>query len=319
VLDRHGFKPALTLGPLLVALALVILGRAGSPAVLRLGAFWLGAGGALLNASTNTLAADLFDEERAKAAALNRLGIFFGIGALFLPFLLGAVEASLRFLDITAVLCVAVSALALAQTFPAPKQAAALALSAVPLRLRDPAIAWMAALLFFQSGNEFLLGGFLSSYLTQVTGVTVEVASRTLALYWLAVIVARAGLGRWLPRFVPQTVLVVSGGLSALACALLPAAGTLPAAAATIALIGLAMASIFPIVLGLAAARDPAHSGTVVGVLLTVALSGGMSWPWIGGQVGATWGLRAVAMQAAAGFTCITMIAVILQRRSRTA
>jgi fucose permease len=180
-------------------------------------------------------------------------------------------------------------------------------------------IAWMAALLFFQSGNEFLLGGFLSSYLTQVTGVPVEVASRALALYWLAVIVARAGLGRWLPRFVPHRVLVISGGLSALACALLPAAGTLTPTAVIIALIGFAMASIFPIVLGLAAARDPARSGTVVGVLLTVALSGGMSWPWIAGQVGASWGLRAVALQAAAGFTCITMIAVILQRRSRVA
>jgi len=56
--------------------------------------------------------------------------------------------------------------------------------------------------------------------------------------------------------------------------------------------LGAALAGIFPAVLGVAGSRFPAHSGTVFGVLFTMALAGGMTLPWVTGQAAAAWGLR---------------------------
>jgi fucose permease len=56
--------------------------------------------------------------------------------------------------------------------------------------------------------------------------------------------------------------------------------------------LGATLAGIFPAVLGVAGARFPAHSGTVFGLLFTMALTGGMTLPWVTGQAAAAWGLR---------------------------
>jgi len=44
---------------------------------------------------------------------------------------------------------------------------------------------------------------------------------------------------------------------------------------------------VYPAVLGLAGSRFPAHSGTVFGVLFTMALTGGMTRPWVTGRAAA--------------------------------
>jgi fucose permease len=56
--------------------------------------------------------------------------------------------------------------------------------------------------------------------------------------------------------------------------------------------LGATLAGIFPAVLGVAASRFPARSGTVFGLLFTMALTGGMTLPWVTGQAAAAWGLR---------------------------
>jgi MFS family permease len=94
-MDRFGMKPPLVNGPLLVALALVLMSIASRLADLIPAVIVLGAGGAALNAATNTLVADLHEDPGRKGAALNILGVFCGIGALFLPFCVGALLRSL--------------------------------------------------------------------------------------------------------------------------------------------------------------------------------------------------------------------------------
>ncbi len=43
-----------------------------------------------MNVTTNTLVADLYPDPRQKNSALNRLGIFYGLGGLLIPAGLGA-------------------------------------------------------------------------------------------------------------------------------------------------------------------------------------------------------------------------------------
>ena len=75
-----------------------------------------------------------------------------------------------------------------------------------------------------------------------------------------------------------------------------------------------ALAGIFPTVLGLAAAAFPTHSGTVFGILFTVALTGGMTMPWLAGELAAAVGLRAVFVLAAGSFLAVAALAAIARR-----
>jgi fucose permease len=102
---------------------------------------------------------------------------------------------------------------------------------------------------------------------------------------------------------VPASRLVpVLAGLSAVAVALAAMAPTFALAAAALVAAGLALAGIFPTVLGIAGAQLPSRSGTVFGVLFTIALGGGMTIPWLAGHVAARLGLRAVLALGAANF-----------------
>ncbi len=161
-MDRFGMKPLLAVGPLLVATALAMMVRATEFMALLPSVLLLGIGGGALNGAANTLVADLHENPRRKGAALNLLGVFFGFGALFLPFVIGALLArySITPLIIAAsVLCAAVGVFALFRRFPAPKERHALPLADVPRFLRSPLVLAFAFLLFFESGAEFTLGG----------------------------------------------------------------------------------------------------------------------------------------------------------------
>ena len=87
--DRYGMKPPLVAGPLVVGAALLVVAGAESYAQLLLAVALLGVGGSALNGASNALVADLHEDPAAKSAALNRVGLFFGFGALFIPFAIG--------------------------------------------------------------------------------------------------------------------------------------------------------------------------------------------------------------------------------------
>ena len=194
-MDRYGMKPPLALGPLLVAVALVIVSQAASLSGLWPAVILLGVGGGALNGATNTLVADLHDDARRKSAALNRLGIFFGFGALFLPFTIGAMLEKVAvepLLIAAAALCAAAGIYSFVLRFPAPKQGHAFPIHDVPRFLRSSLVLTFAVLLFFESGVEFTLGGFISVYLTRDLSVgSVALASAVLAGYWASIMISR--------------------------------------------------------------------------------------------------------------------------------
>jgi fucose permease len=311
-MDRFGMKPPMALGPLLVSAALVIIVRAAAFAELLPAVALLGIGGGALNGATNTLVADLHDDPHRKSAALNVLGVFFGFGALFLPFTIGALLSWFSvgsLLLAAAALCALAGVFAAALAFPAPKQGHALPAADMPRFLRSPLVLAFAFLLFFESGVEFTLGGFISTYLTHDMAVTsVSVASWILAGYWASVMVSRAVLSRIGMGSDPYRILLfcsLGACAGAVLAAVAPSAGV---SAFAIVLSGWSLAGIFPTALGIAGARFKSHSGTVFGILFTVALAGGMVLPWLAGHVGGAAGLRWVFGMIAASFTAILVL-----------
>jgi fucose permease len=310
-MDRVGLKPPLALGPLLVSGALLLVVSARSFAGLVPALLLLGIGGGALNGGTNVLAADLHTDERRKAAALSLLGVFFGFGALFLPFTLGALVSTFGLdvlLTAAAALCAAAGVYSAVLRFPAPKQRQRLPLADVRRFLKAPLVLTLAALLFFQSGIEFTLGGFVSSYVSLEFAGSVSMASWVLAAYWASLMLARILGSRLLLRMNPATVVIGCGLTAAGGCLLIAAAPGLGVAVGATMLTGFALAGVYPAVLGIAGAAYREHSGTVFGLLFTVALAGGMTLPWLAGGLGQGAGVRWVFGLVAAAFAAVAAL-----------
>ena len=317
VMDRQGLRWPLVAGAWLVALALVLIARATSLGMLLPAVSCLGFGGGMLNAGTNTLVADLHPDPARKAAALNLLGVFFGVGALLLPFSIGALVSRLgvgSLLLAGAALCLLIGAAGLLVAFPAPKQRQGWPLAALPRFARLPIIRVFGLLLFFQSGNEFLLGGFITTLLTREAGLSVAAASYTLAGYWGALMAARVVLSRLLLHVGPHVVVLASALLAGAGALVLAAAAQPLTAVAGTVLTGFAMAGIFPSVLGITGAKFREHAGTVFGVLFTIALCGGMTIPWLAGHLADAAGLRWVFVLGAVNFAAIAGLVLAARR-----
>lgn len=311
VVDRVGLRVPLAAGAWLVGGGLVLVGLAKSPALLFAGVAALGAGGGALNGAANILVADLHAGPAEKGAALNRLGVYFGIGALLVPFTVGTVMATIGLsgvLTSAAVLCAVLGGVALGVHFPAARQRHGWPLARVGTYARQPAVVGLAVLLFFQSGNEFLLGGYISSLLTRDFGVSIAGASLWLAGFWACIMMSRLGMSRLLRHVRGASVVMSSAAVAALACLLLATAPTSLVAGVAALLAGLALAPIFPTVLGEAGARYPEQTGAVFGLLFTVALTGGMTLPWLAGHLASAAGMPAVFLLATANSVMVIVL-----------
>lgn len=321
VVDRVGLRMPLAAGAALVGLGLAIIAAAHRYESLLAAVACVGFGGGALNAVTNTLVADLHDDEHRKAAALNLLGVFFGFGALLMPFSVGALTSRFGVPPLVtagAVLCLAVAVTAAMMSFPSPKQAQGWPLSQMPRFIRMPTVRTLALLLFFESGNEFLLGGYISTFLTRELNSSLAAASYLLAGFWGAIMLARLALSRSRVRVDPDLT-VVGGALTAAAGSVVMAgAPNAFVAGFGIVLTGFALAGVFPSVLGFAGARFHEHSGTVFGILFTIALCGGMTIPWVAGWLAEHFGLRTVfGFAAANAFVVAAMMVVARHLASR--
>ena len=128
IVDRNGYK-----GMLLFALTLIVVGLEGiafAPSIgwLRVAIATIGFGGGIINGGTNALVADVSAEGRT--AGLSLLGVFFGVGAVGVPFVLeqpaGCVLVHRDHCLGRRARCRAASSITAATPFPAPKHAARL-------------------------------------------------------------------------------------------------------------------------------------------------------------------------------------------------
>jgi fucose permease len=116
------------------------------------------------------------------------------------------------------------------------------------------------------------------------------------------------------------SVLLTAGALLAAAgVAWMLLAESAGAAIAGVVLVGLGFASIYPVTLGFAGSRFEHISGTAFGILFTIALTGGMTMPWLVGQLAAARGLRFALWTAAANCLAIVLLQLVVSRLGRRA
>ena len=316
LVDRYGYKGILLAATVVVALGLEWIAFAPSLNKLRLAVLVTGFGGGIINGGTNALVADISGEERA--AKLNLLGAFFGVGAVGVPFALGMLidrySQAAMLAGVGALLLIPVVLMAMA-VFPAPKQPKGFPIAQAGKLLRDPMLLLMGVLLFFESGNEITVGGWTSTFVTEELAAPARTALLILSLYWMGMTLARFALGYILRRTAAFAVLYVCLAIALGGALMLLMTGSMGVAAVGTFALGVGFAAMFPTVLGFIGDRYASLSGTAFSVAIAMALCGGMLIPYAAGVLGTHWGMRSSFAIVPASLLIQVALLTVLSRR----
>jgi MFS family permease len=165
IVDRNGYKGMLLLATSLIVVGLEGIAFAPSMGWLRSAVALIGFGGGIINGGTNALVADISADGRT--AGLSLLGVFFGVGAVGVPFALSSLLGTFSYAAIIATVGALVLiplAITAVTPFPAPKQPQGFPLAAAQGLVRDPVLLLMGLMLFLASGMEITVGGWATTF-----------------------------------------------------------------------------------------------------------------------------------------------------------
>lgn len=314
--DRYGYKGMLLMATVLIILGIEGIALAGSLGLLRASVLLIGFGGGVINGGTNALVADISAEGRS--AGLSLLGIFFGVGAVGVPFTLGMLLGRFSY----SVLLAGIGVLVLGPLvyiavtrFPAPKQPQGFPVADGIRLLREPFILLTGLMLFLESGIEITVGGWTATYFTRELGLAAGHALFFLSLYWLGMMLARLTLGSLLRRTIPARVMMSCIGVALLGSAFLIGSRSVLSAALGVFLIGVGFAATYPVVLGYVGDRYARLSGTAFSIVLVMALIGGMVLPYVTGVVGGARGLRTSFLIVPLALVLQVLLLTVIARR----
>ncbi|MCX6569018.1 MAG: MFS transporter [Candidatus Aminicenantes bacterium] len=319
LVDRFGFKALLAVSAFLVAGAFLLLSMASTYGLVLGAAVVLGLGGGALNGGTNALTSDIHEGDK-RGSALNVLGIFFGFGALTVPFLIGTLREFLgvqKILQVATFLSLVPFVIYVVLRFPKAKQPRGFPIKEAAGIVRSPLLWLTAFILFFQSGNEFTVGGWISTYLQKTFGFGGSAAALVLAAYWAAIMCGRLLSSRLVRAVRGETLILGSAGLALCAAVLMAFAPSGNVAAAGAVVLGLGFAAIYPTTLAIVGEKFAAVTGTAFSVVIAVGLVGGMLAPWLAGKIAEASSLRRGLVIPVINCAMIVVLSVLLGKEMK--
>ncbi len=276
ICDRYGHKALLVPSCILVLLGIEGLAIFESVAALQAAIFAIGFGGGVLNGETNALASDISDENE-KSSRMSFLGVFYGVGAIFIPIALSALEKTYSYeviLQAVGVIMLIGIIFCIAIPFPPAKQSQGFPIKEALGLLKNKYVLMLSFVLFFQSGIESITNNWSTSFFLGTTELTKEMTLLLLTCMVAGLTVARV-IQVWLFRKVdPNKILPYLLLLTAVGCVALLFSPEFWRAAVGMVLIGVGLSATFPVIFGVLGSKFPELSGTVFSVALVVALIG---------------------------------------------
>lgn len=286
IVDRYGYKMLLIVSVLISAISLEGLAFTETLPLLYTCIFLIGLGGGIINGGTSALVADISSDH--KGASLSLLGVFFGVGALGMPLLLGLLS---EYFEFTTTLAAVGMFMMLPVIyfiflkFPAPKQAQGFPLKEGIKLVKQPALLLTGFFLFFQSGVESLVNNWTTSFLQSELDITNEKALYALSFSVVGLTIARLLLGTLLKKFSSFIVLVISLLMVIAGSTILYLTDSYSISIAALIITGMGLAGGFPIILGYVGQLYANLSGTAFSIALVIALIGNTiinySFGWI--------------------------------------
>lgn len=293
IVDRYGYKGMLIVSSGLVFLSIEGIAFAPSVFILKLSLFVVGFSGGAVNGGTNALVSDISDNNRG--SDLSLLGVFFGIGALGVPFLLGtfldsfSYESLIGFIGVLIVIPFLFFAFL---KFPAPKHEQGFPIKDGFKLVGQPALILLGLMLFIQSGMEMTVSGWSATFMVEELGLPAGRSVLYLSFYWVGLIIARLAISEILRRTSMSRVMTISLFISVTGSFILLLSPGPWMVISGLFITGLGFAAVYPLVYAYAGNLYPDYSGTAFGIILVIALLGGMSLPYIAGLLAGEFNLR---------------------------
>jgi fucose permease len=276
IVDRYGYKILLIISAFITALGLGGLSYFDQLNILRFCIFLIGFGGGILNGETNALVADIYDDND-RSAKLSLLGVFYGVGALGVPLLLGTLsklysyEIILRWTGSFILMCIIYFAFV---RFPKPKHTQGFPVKKAFSLIKGPVLLLLSLTLFFQSGLEGLLNNWTTSYLTANTPMPDKNIIFSITFLVLGITLSRLALTFLLHSAKPYFILAIGMIITSIGSVFLYFSASFEMVAISMFLIGSGMAGVFPIILGFIGNHYKETTGTAIGIALFIALCG---------------------------------------------
>jgi fucose permease len=276
--DNRGKKTGLLLGLGLLLMALAILPQVSSFPVVTASLFLLGLGGGILVTSSNALLSDVSSERRA--AVLNFVSVFFGLGGMLAPFmvanLLSADRAlsAVQFFYLMMALVAVTLVVNAATRMPPPTGERSFKFSEAGEVFGRPALWLLVIYMFLYVSCELNYWNWLTRHL-MAQGIKDSTAQNILSFgFALGMLLGRIAV---LPILARVSVINVTLGATVLMavttfCVLQTSDPLLVAVAVFFA--GMAMAPVFPNIVALAGGTFTRATGTAIGIVITSGWTG---------------------------------------------
>lgn len=290
--DKYGYKYLLILSAIFIGLGLQGVAFSSSFTLLRISIFLFGFAGGCINGATNALVADISDH--AKGANLSLLGVFFGIGALGMPSILGFMEnrvGSQYVISAVGAIAILSGIIFMFIRFPLPKNINGFPIKRSLSLLKDRTLIIVALFLFCQCSFEALINNWTTTFLTNKPGISPSMALYALSLSIIGMTSMRLLMGSALRNLKAQTILIICFTSLGAGCALLIAQSY------TIILIGMfcigaGLAAGFPVMLAIVASKYTDLSATAISLVLVFAMVGNMLVNYLTGIVADKYGIH---------------------------
>lgn len=298
VTERLGRRTVLTGTAALHGLGLLALGSAPSWLVFLAAAVPAGLGAGALDGGVNGLILDLYRSARGRA--LNLLHLFFSLGALTAPLVVGRlVEGGADWpaiLVVTGIAAFGAAGLFLRVSMPSGRRVRRDPSDAAPTgpahqRFALPIILLAVAIACYVA-SEVGVSSWLVRFLEPAPLTT---ATTALALFWAGLSLGRLVSARLADRFDHVRFTIVAALATAVALLGAILVPSLPVSIALFGLTGFATGPVFPMIIAIGGERHPDRSAAVSGFLAGAAVAGSVIYPPVMGFLSVTVGLT-VAM-----------------------
>jgi len=316
ICDRYGYKLLLVVSCIVLFCGFRAIANASSHHLLKPFVFLFGLAGGVVNGATNAVVSDISHEN--KKAKLSLLGVFFAIGALGMPFVLGTLEGKFSFEVIVSSISfipLAIALFFLFTPFPAAKQAHGVSLKQSAGLVKDNVLLLIAFFLFCQSSFEGLINNWTTTFLLDQFSVSNSYALYALSLYVVGMAVMRLLIGSVLKDVTSRNILNISFVLLLVGAALLKAGLSYYGAVAGLVLLGAGLAAGFPVMLGFVGSRYANLSATAFSFVLVIALLGNMLVNYLMGIIANVYSVRHLTTVVFAEIILMVLLSTVILKK----
>jgi fucose permease len=319
VADKYGYKILMTVSCILLAAGFEGVAFTSSSGLLKAFIFIVGLTGGVINGATNALVSDI--SEYDKTANISLLGVFFGIGALGMPLVLGILGEDFSFEKTVAavgILSFITGVIFMIIKLPPPKMAEKIPVDNLMDFFKDKVLLLIAFFLFFQSSFEGLMNNWTTTYLSDYLSVSQGEALCGLTLFVAGMVIMRLLTGTVL-RYIPVSKILFASFVFILLGLICIRSGiSIHVALMGFMLVGAGLAGGFPVMLGFVGARYVKLSASAFSFVLTIALLGNMLINYGMGVLSQKYGIGHLMTVTFAEVIIMVVLCLIILKQIRT-